>query len=111
MTVAGSRFENQGYDPSQRAFVLRDVSADSASIRLNFNANADSPLLNPAIVVENWGEATPSLVVNGKPVEWGKDARFGLVDTLDRSTLIVWLRLHAESETSIELRQAASQAK
>jgi hypothetical protein len=111
MTVAGSGFENRGYDPSQRAFVLREVSADSTPIRLNFNADADSPLLNPAIVVENWGEATPLLAVDGKPVAWGSDARFGLVSTLDRSTLIVWIRLHAESETSIELSPAAAQAK
>ena len=111
MTVAGSGFENRGYDPSQRAFVLREVSADSTPIRLNFNADADSPLLNPAIVVENWGEATPLLAVDGKPVAWGSDARFGLVSTLDRSTLIVWIRLHAESETSIDLSPAAAQAK
>jgi hypothetical protein len=111
MTVAGSGFENQGYDPSQRAFVLRNLSADSTPIRLNFNANADSPLMSPAIVIENWGEATPSLEVDGKPIAWGKDARFGLVSALDRSTLVVWLRLHAESETSIELRPMASQAK
>jgi hypothetical protein len=60
--------------------------------------------MNPAFVVEGWGEATPALEINGKPVAWGKDARYGLVRKLDASTLVVWLRMEAEGETSVEVR-------
>jgi hypothetical protein len=56
--------------------------------------------------VESWGEAIPELRVNGKPVAWGKDARYGLVGRLEGSTLVVWLRMEAETETSIELAPA-----
>ena len=109
MTVVGGDFQNKGYDPSQRAFVLERVSVGSAPLQLHFYANADSPLLNPAIVVEKWGEAAATLLVNGKPaawgpVAWGNDARFGLVSKLEGSTLVVWLRMKAEVDTSIELR-------
>jgi hypothetical protein len=60
-------------------------------------------------VIERWGEAVPTLTLNGKPVAWGKDARYGLVGTLERSTLVVWLRLKSQSETSIVLAPAAAQ--
>lgn len=74
---------------------------DAGPVGLRFDASADSPLVDPAIVVEGWGEAAPRLTLDGRPVAWGKDARYGLVHTLERSTLVVWLRLQAESETTI----------
>ena len=59
--------------------------------------------MNPAFVVEGWGDATPRLTVNGKAVAWGKDARFGIINTLQRSNLVVWLRMESEASTVIEL--------
>jgi len=44
--------------------------------------------------------------LNGKLVEWGKDARFGLVGTLGGSTLVVWLRVEAVAEATIEIEAA-----
>jgi hypothetical protein len=104
MKVAGNGYSGNGYDPTQRAFVLKRATIDATPLRLSFKATADSPLDNPALVVEGWGESVPALTVNGKPVVWGKDARYGLVGNLDRSTLVVWLRMKAEAETNIEIR-------
>jgi len=109
MTVTGSGFTGKGYDPAQRAFVIHKTDADAARVQLGFTATAASPLLNPAIVVEGWGEAAPALTLSGQPVAWGKDARYGLVGTLDRSRLVVWLRLKAEQQTSIGLSSAPGQ--
>jgi hypothetical protein len=104
MEVAGSGYSGNGYDPTQRAFVVKRSTIDTTPLRLSFKATADSPLFNPALVVEGWGESVPALTVNGKHVAWGKDARYGLVGNLDHSTLVVWLRMEAEAETSIEIR-------
>jgi len=106
MNVDGIGFENKGYDPGQRAFALKRVSEGAAQLRLTFEASTDSPLVNPAFVIENWGEATPTLTLDGKQTSWGKDARFGLVTTLGRSTLVVWLHLRAESQTEIKIEAA-----
>ena len=109
MTVKGTGDASNGYDPSQRAFVLHEGPNASGPIQLTFHATSDSPLVNPAVVIERWGETAPVLTLNGRSVAWGKDARYGLVRTLDRSTLVVWLRLHAESETSVVLRTPEGQ--
>lgn len=109
MTVAGAGFTGKGFDPAQRAFVVDKAAAASATLQLAFKASPDAPLLNPALVIEGWGEAAPALTLNGKPVAWGKDARYGLVATLDRSKLVVWLRLKADQPTSIGLSPAPGQ--
>ena len=107
MKVAGTGYAGRGYDPGQRAFLVDSQGKAAQALRLTLQATVDSPLVNPAFVVENWGEAVPRLTVNGKPAAWGSDARYGLVGTLDRSTLVVWLRLTAERETAIELAPMA----
>jgi hypothetical protein len=109
MTAEASGIAYKGYDPSQRAFVLHEDFINAESVHMAFHASTDSPLVNPAIVIERWGESTPALTLNGKPVAWGKEARYGLVGTLERSTLVVWLRLQAESETSVVLRAPEGQ--
>src|ERR1019366_285861 len=48
MTAKASGFRNNGYDPSQRAFVLREDSIDSGPVGITFHASAESPLVNPA---------------------------------------------------------------
>jgi hypothetical protein len=106
MTVEGNGFFGGAYDPSQRAYVLESQDTVPTMVRLAFHAAKHSPLVNPAIVIERWGEAAPVLSVNGKPVAWGKDARYGLVGTLGWSTLVVWLRLQAEEGTEVVLRRA-----
>jgi hypothetical protein len=103
MTVAGSGFIGGGYDPSQRAFFI-DKHEDAARVlHLSFHATPDSPLLNPALVIRGWGESVPDLEVDGKPVAWGKDARYGLVRTLEGTTLVIWVRFQATGTTYIDL--------
>lgn len=105
--VVEGAYSSRGYDPAQRAFIFESRRGGSSPLHLVFHASARSPLMDPALVVEGWGDAVPALTVNGKPVAWGKDARYGLVRKLEGTTLVVWLRLEAESETSIELTAPA----
>jgi len=103
MTLQSTGYTSGGYDPSQRAFVIRREEAAGSSLRISLQATENSPLLNPAFVVEGWGDALPRITVNGKAMQWGKDARYGIVSTLQRSNLVVWLRMQSESATTIEL--------
>jgi hypothetical protein len=91
--VAGSGFKSEGYDPAQRAYVLaRSAGAAGSSVELTLEGSADSPVVNPALVVRGWGEGKPLLRVDGKPVEWGKGFRFGLVRGLEETDLVVWIQ-------------------
>ena len=61
MTVTGKNIASFGYDQTQRAFVLQEQGYATSPIHLSFDASADSPLVNPALVIKEWGEGAPEL--------------------------------------------------
>jgi Concanavalin A-like lectin/glucanases superfamily len=102
--VSGPGFQSQGYDPTQRAFVVvRQNTATVPSLRLSLQASSESPLLNPGFVIKNWGDAQPRLRLDGNLVARGSDFRYGFVPTLEGSDLIVWLRMESTKSTSVEI--------
>jgi hypothetical protein len=91
--IDGDAFESEGYDPAQRAFVVaRKIAGKPAVMELTLQATESSPVLNPAIVVKNWGEEAARLQVNGKTVRWGKDFRHGYIQRLEATDLVVWIQ-------------------
>jgi hypothetical protein len=104
LVVTGSEFKSNGYDPAQRAFVLeRNARPSSTPLRMSVSAKDDAPLVNPAFVVNGWGDATPKLKVNGKLVPWGENYRYGRVNSLNADKIVVWLRMKATSVTLVEI--------
>ncbi len=104
LVVKSGGFVSDGYDPAQRAFVFeRKNDSSDESLHIDIAASADSPLLNPCFVLENWGEAKPHLRVDGAERAWDSKARYGTVDTLEGMKLIIWIELKATEPTSIEL--------
>ena len=67
---------------------------------------AQSPLLNPAFVVKNWGDAEPKLTIDGKAVARGANFRYGLVPQLEGTDLVIWLAMESTKPTSLEIAAA-----
>ena len=104
LEVAGKGFESEGYDPTQRAFVLvREGSGKPAAAELTLQASQESPVVNPAIVIKNWGEGDASLTINGKPVVRGKDFRLGHVERLEGVDLVVWVQRESSEPVRVEI--------
>jgi hypothetical protein len=102
--VNGAEFQSQGYDQTQRAFVIvRQAAAVAPQVRLSLQASSESPLVNPAFVIKNWGDVEPKLRIDGKPVARGSTFRYGFVPTLEGSNLVVWLQMKSAKPTSLEL--------
>lgn len=105
MEISGTGFQGQGYDQTQRAFVIvRQDESVIPRLQVSLPASSDSPLMHPAFVIKNWGEAEPKLLVDGKPVARGSVFRYGFVPTLDGSDLVVWLHIQSEKLTRLEFR-------
>jgi hypothetical protein len=103
--IEGEDFQSEGYDPAQRAFIVsRNNGGQPVALALTLKASDSSPVLNPAIVIKNWGEAAAQLKINGKPVAWGKDFRRGYVKHLDGTDLVVWIRQPSTTPVQIALR-------
>jgi len=98
--VVSSGFESKGYDPRQRAYILKSDSKNKA-LKLRLSGSRKSPVHNPAFVIEGWGENAAELNLNGKSVVWGKNARLGRRYEMDRCDLIIWLKMNSTEETNI----------
>lgn len=93
ITVAGEDF-SASYDPAQRTYLLTQRSGSAtrkAKLELTVSASDHSPVVNPAFVVKNWGEAAADIRIDGAKFPNGK-VRTGLVHSLEGTDLIVWIR-------------------
>ncbi len=102
LEVSSAGDTSMGYDPKERAYELKR-SAQGDALKMKLAGSTDSPVHNPALVIENWGEHQAQLRLNGKTISWNKDARCGHRYRPDRCDLIVWLRLDSTKETHIEI--------
>jgi len=94
--VSGQGFTSEGYDQTQRAYLVSKQSGTVATgFRAGFRASSDSPLVNAAIVVKNWGEANPKLAIDGKPVSRGAGFRCGHITKLEGTDLIIWAKIES----------------
>jgi hypothetical protein len=90
---------SDGYDRAQRAYQL---TATDSTISVALNATKDSPVVNPAFVIKDWGQADATIEVNGKSVPRGEDFRLGHPRTVKDKDLVVWVR--AESADPLEIK-------
>jgi hypothetical protein len=103
LKLSGGAFESLGYDKNQRAYLLdRKSAAVNAPLEFTLAVNSQSPVLNPALIVKNWGSANVTLTLDGKPNPRGKGFRFGHRQTLEGTDLIVWIE--TESRASLTFR-------
>jgi hypothetical protein len=90
-TVRSKGFTSAGYSRDQRAYLFAKEAVDAGSLEVEVEASDNSPLVNPAFVIKNWGEQDVELTIDGQKVEPGKKFRVGHYHGLEGSDLIVWL--------------------
>lgn len=104
LKLRGRGYSSEGYDPTQLAYVL--VCKDpgkSSELEFKLAASKESPVINPAIVVKNWGRDDVSLKINGKRVQEGSGFRCGHVYGVTGTNLIVWIAADTEKDMSVSI--------
>ena len=105
LELASGAYQGGGYDQSERAYIIEGkTTATQAPLDFNIQASEESPLLNPAIIVRNWGKQKAELRINGRNIPNGKNFRQGIVSRPEGDDLIIWLRLESEKRTDVSLR-------
>jgi len=90
------------FDPTQRSYVISgSKNEEIEKLKFSLQANADSPLVNPAFVIRNWGDHPVRLQINGEEKAQDKAFRTGYIRRINEYDLVVWLEL--ESETRVEI--------
>jgi hypothetical protein len=101
--VRGSDFQSDGYDYTQRAYVVRG-NGSTSPLELELAASRQSPVCNLAIVVENWPAEDVALELDGRRIERGSHFRHGIVyDVEGKATLVVWIEHQATQTTRVAL--------
>jgi len=65
-------------------------------------------VVNPALVIRNWGLSPARVEIDGQPVPAGKDLRIGSVHRLEGDDLVVWIRKDAAAPLRITVAPAGS---
>jgi hypothetical protein len=109
MKVEGSAYEPIGYgddpayDYTQRAYTLHTKNPGSA-LDLTFAASDESPLVNLALVVDDFGGSDVALEIDGQDVPRGKDFRYDHEYDVDGDAkLVVFIKKRATRTTRIRL--------
>lgn len=84
--------------------ITRENDNEKKNLTFTINASKDSPVVNPAFVIHNWGREDASLILNGEPIQQSKDFRFGHYHRLEGSDLIVWMKMESENPMTILLK-------
>ncbi len=104
LKVSRGGFSSQGYDPTQRAYLLQNEQPGQPStLEIELTASPEQPVVNLCLVIRNWGPAAAKLKLNGQSLPRGKDFRFGYRDSLEGRDLIVWIRAEATSALRLTL--------
>jgi hypothetical protein len=104
LELASSAYKGGSYDLSERAYIIeKDTATAQAPLSFTIRAGQDSPLLNPAIIVRNWGKQKAALRIDGRNIAEGKNFRQGIVSRPGGDDLIIWLRLESEKRTDVSV--------
>jgi hypothetical protein len=106
LTINGSGYSIDGYDPTQAAYLIETITPEKPGpLSFTIDASADSPILNPAFVIKNWGKRKVSLTWNEMPLKKSEDYRIGYHQTFKGYDLIIWMEKQSDSAVNIWLEQ------
>lgn len=88
------------YNRKQRAY---ELTANASALSFALEGLPETPIVNPAFVIYNWGGGDAEVRVDGKIVT--SDTRQGHVITADKETLIVFIEKNAIRMTRFEFFQ------
>ncbi len=97
--VSSKGLQSTGYQAAERAYLFH-CEPGSATAEITLHATADSPVVNPGLIVRDWN-GSARVLVNGKPV-----TRIGQVNRLDGSDLVAWIELELEPAQPVRIEIA-----
>jgi len=100
INIAGSSFCSDGFNQDQRAYPFKRVQP-GGNLDVEMAGSADSPVFNPAFVIQGWGEDEAALKMDGVDVPRGRNFRYGHRRTLDGTDLVVWIKAASEKPVRI----------
>jgi hypothetical protein len=99
-------FTSKGYDMSEKTYRIAAPNT-SGNLTLRIDATEMSPLFNPSILIENWGNGPVSITANGSKLSDGKDFKTGWIERLNGTHLVIWLNKRTFKPLKLEISRNA----
>ncbi len=94
------------YDRSQKAYMIKSNTGHVDRIEATVSCSDTSPLFNPAIVIEGWGEKVPEILLNGEKLKAEEDFSFGYSKKLKSTSLILWIKLRSSKPLDLDIHSS-----
>jgi hypothetical protein len=97
-------FTGGQYDLSQKAYKIdkSDTKRDT-KLRFKLNASVDSPVVNPAFVIKNWGEKGVAIELNNKSIAKRKNYHTGYSNRMEGTDLLIWMNIESRVPVAITI--------
>ena len=84
--------------------MLTRIKGDNpVALRLTLDGSEASPVLDPAIVIKNWGDGAAQLKIDGRSIASGTAFRVGHIRRLEATDLVLWMQKESTAQLNIEL--------
>ena len=94
--------QSLGFIKEEKAYYFESLNASSLSFTIN--ANSDSPVINPVLVLKNWNAQNPEIKIDGKFLASGDAFRVGREhDVNGKSKIIIWVKHTSEKPIQVEV--------
>ena len=111
LAVLRGAVQSDGYDASQRAYVLTEKQPGHPDALLfALEANQASPVFHAAVLIQGWGENTFRLKVNGRPATSGPMLRTALRHHLEGTDLLIWIETETTQPLKVEVTPTPQRA-
>jgi hypothetical protein len=104
MVISSEGFKGGIYDEAERAYILEKTTGNDTTLGLIIKGTEESPLVNPAFIIKNWGNQLSTINVDGKSLTQGKDFKHGIRKTSEGDDLILWIRMNRQNPVEISLK-------
>jgi hypothetical protein len=106
MIITSDAYQGGLYDRSERAYMIEKKDpGPMVPCTFVLEASEDSPLINPAIIIKNWGNRPATCSIDGKLLVNGEDFRQGIRKGTGGDDLILWIPLERKETVNISIER------
>ena len=101
LKIKKGNFTNEGYDFTQRAYILNCPDKNPDNLEVELIAGKESPIVNICMIINGWEADNITVQMNDKVLQEKKDYRIGRRSGLNREDLIIWIGCESFSNSRI----------
>jgi len=105
LKIVRGDFISEGYDFTQRAYILNSLDEKSELLELEVKASQDSPLVNICMVLNGWEADQITVLMNDQELLENRDYRLGKRKGLESEDLIIWIENESITSSRILIKE------